>query len=204
MPGEARQRTARSLSSIDSVVLAEQARVRGAVDRASIAATLRDYYGQDLNGHQTFSAVVEGRRVDTSVLTRPDWLDMSTPLGSGADHFEISDQPEAKVVLDEPAANAAVRRLAEALATDTRIVNAPLYRLQGVYPSSGLLTGSFGMTSFAAYAMTLDLLENELLDSISVGRSLDRASTPLRNHISLTSEPYWTSVVVSARAVRSR
>ena len=72
------------------------------------------------------------------------------------------------------AAQHAIRRLVEVVALDVRLTNAPIYRLLGLDARQGSIGGTVGLASFVEYALTMDLLEGELLDAI-VG---DVASSP--------------------------
>src|SRR5690242_16502030 len=75
---------------------------------------------------------------------------------------------------------AAVRRLAEILVTGARMINAPLYRLISITVSGQGISGSVGLIHFIDYALTLDLLENELIDSLSTGVPPSPGDLPLR------------------------
>lgn len=70
----------------------------------------------------------------------------------------------------------------ETLEEETRLVNAPLYRLLDADVGPGKLGGSFGMTEFVQYALTMDLLEGEMVDAIAEGRSTLPGQLPLRDH----------------------
>src|SRR5260370_6241325 len=83
--------------------------------------------------------------------------------------------------LDAGAAGAAVQRLAETLVAGTRFVDMPLYRLTGINAGQGQIGGSLGMTQFASYALTLDLLEGELSDALTAGVLPGPGSLPLRD-----------------------
>jgi hypothetical protein len=56
-----------------------------------------------------------------------------------------------------------------------------LYTLTGVNVRKGGIGGSLGITQFASYALTLDLLEGELADALALGISPDPGSLPLRD-----------------------
>jgi hypothetical protein len=60
-------------------------------------------------------------------------------------------------------------------------VDAPLYRLASIDITPGRIAGSLAVTRFAAYALTLDLLEGELADAITVGTPARPGSLPLRD-----------------------
>jgi hypothetical protein len=49
---------------------------------------------------------------------------------------------------------------------EVRLTNAPIYRLLGLDARQGSIGGTVGLASFVEYALTMDLLEGELLDAI--------------------------------------
>jgi len=85
------------------------------------------------------------------------------------------------VSLDDEAADRAVQRLAETLTLGTRLVNMPLYRLLAVDIHKGAIAGSFGITHFVRYALTMDLLEGELIDALAAGVSDQPGALQLRD-----------------------
>lgn len=74
-----------------------------------------------------------------------------------------------------------MQRLAETLVTGTRFVDLPLYRLISINAKNGEIGGSLGITQFASYALTLDLLECELADALTAGIPPKPGSLPLRD-----------------------
>jgi len=82
--------------------------------------------------------------------------------------------------LDAITADAAALRIAEVLATDTRLVNRPLYRLVSHNVKAGAFTGTVALTDFATYALTIDLLERELIDALARATELTAATLPIR------------------------
>ena len=74
-----------------------------------------------------------------------------------------------------------VDRLAEDVLLDVRVVNAPVYRLLGVEIDGGAISGMIGLVPFVEYALTMDLLERELIDAIKAGRSVQRGGLPMRD-----------------------
>ncbi|NJC63433.1 hypothetical protein HC028_02745 [Planosporangium flavigriseum] len=78
-------------------------------------------------------------------------------------------------------ADAAAQRLAETLATSTRFVNKPLYQLVDIDLSRDHLAATVALTDFISYALTLDLLEGELLDGLADGRPIRPGTLPLRD-----------------------
>ena len=118
----------------------------------------------------------------TSVLTCPGWLDFGCPLTAAHDRLTHGGPAAcADALLDGRAADAAAQRLAETLVAGTRFVDMPLYRLTGISVRKGELGGSLGITPFASYALTLDLLEGELADALAAGISPEPGSLPLRD-----------------------
>ena len=63
----------------------------------------------------------------------------------------------------------------------TRFVDLPLYRLMDIRVGKGEIGGSLGITPFASYALTLDLLEGELADALAAGIPPELGSLPLRD-----------------------
>jgi hypothetical protein len=57
----------------------------------------------------------------------------------------------------------------------------PLYRLTRIDAAKGEISGSLGITPFASYALTLDLLEGELCDALAAGVPPVPGSLPLRD-----------------------
>lgn len=85
--------------------------------------------------------------------------------------------------LDETAAAAAVHRIAESINLRTRIFDADLYCLTHVDISPHSISGGLRLANFADYALTFDLLENELIDAITSADDQVRWSQlPLRKH----------------------
>src|SRR2546429_176451 len=70
---------------------------------------------------------------------------------------------------------------AEPLVAGTRFVDMPLYRLTGIRVGKGEIGGSLGITPFASYALTLDLLEGELADALAAGIPPEPGWLPLRD-----------------------
>jgi hypothetical protein len=60
-------------------------------------------------------------------------------------------------------------------------VDMPLYRLLNTNVKKGQITGAVGVVSFVEYALTMDLLEGELIDAISGDFSAQRGVLPLRD-----------------------
>jgi hypothetical protein len=99
------------------------------------------------------------------VLTHARWLDLAVPLDSHHERFLLdytSEPPPIELMAE--ATEAAVARLASIEAGDTVFLDNPLHRLLNVDIDRTHLSAALGLTSFASYALTADLLEAELLD----------------------------------------
>ncbi|MCP2255220.1 hypothetical protein LY13_003994 [Prauserella aidingensis] len=182
-PGTARKRVAKELVSTEPGEVKDRRQARGKVDREQTAAALREFYADLPDGYGRYSAHAGDGSVSTSILSHPQWVDLACSLTPENDQADLSRKAtlEAKE-MPEHAVEGAVRRLAETLDANTRLVDADLYRLVDIDVAPGKLAGTFGLTSFAQYALTMDLLEAELADAIVAGQTLDARSLPLRSH----------------------
>ena len=63
----------------------------------------------------------------------------------------------------------------------TRLVDTPLYRLLDIDAKKGQIVGAVGVTPFVHYALTMDLLEGELIDTVAAGTAVRRGGLPLRD-----------------------
>ncbi|WP_148309559.1 transcriptional regulator [Kutzneria albida] len=140
---------------------------RAKVSRSQLVGALAEYYVDQVPGHGFYGVRCGSRDVVTSILAKPSWLDLARPLGEG-DQLTLVPATSGGPEVDLPAA---VRRLAEAAALGVRMTNAQLYRLVDLDAQPGKITGSMGVTRFVEYALTMDLLESELVDSIATASS---------------------------------
>ena len=173
-PGTARRQVAARLAGLDRRDLLDRASRRRRIGRRGIADALGEYYRGQAAEHGRYGARCGHDRAEimTSVLTCPDWLDLGCALTADHDRLTLADQAAGgDAPLDAGAADAAVQRLAETLVAGTRFVDMPLYRLTGINARKGEIGGSLGITQFASYALTLDLLEGELSDALTAGVS---------------------------------
>lgn len=155
--------------------LARRARVR----RSDVVRALKAYYGDDPQ-HKTYIARHAGLELETSIVARPEWLTLQTLLSDDTDQVTLHPaavyQPSAEIV-----PGAALERLAEVEAGGIRLTNDPTYRLLKVDVTPGSIKAEVSLASFAEYALTLDLLEAELLDALALGHPIRRGSLPLRD-----------------------
>jgi DNA-binding XRE family transcriptional regulator len=176
-PGTSARRVSSRLPRIRRELPSRRAR-RARVSRSDVVKALKSYYGTDPD-YATYTASIAGLELETSVLTRPDWLDIRVPLTDETEHVTYVGTDNGPTHEIEPAA--ALERLAEAEAAGIRLANQPLYRLlrADIHPD-GIHT-TVGIAEFAEYALTLDLLENELLDAIADDRPTEPGTLPLRD-----------------------
>jgi hypothetical protein len=179
--GEARRRVRLELSALDMDKLETLAQRRGNVGRAELADALNAYYSPKAP-YRFYAFGHGGQQLMTSVVTQPEWLDLALPLGQGRDKLTLDPGKQSPPqLLRDVAVDAAVCRLAETLATGTRMVNAPIYRLLGTGISAHGLNDTVALSRFVDYALTLDLLENELADTVSQGEPTTPGDLPLRD-----------------------
>ncbi|SHN05145.1 hypothetical protein [Cryptosporangium aurantiacum] len=178
--GASRARVAGRLEMVSRAGVERQRAVRTNLSREAVANSLAAYY-RTSTPWVLHTARVDGVPVSTSVLTRPTWLDLRLPLGVGRDTMALSPLTYDPPGVDEYGALAAVDRLASGVATDLRIVNAPLYRLRRISVSPEGINGEVGIAAFLDYALTFDLLEGELSDALVNQRESTPGSLPLRD-----------------------
>lgn len=182
-PGTARRRVAAELTRLDVRALQDRGSRRGRLNQRDIADALATYYDDQSEDHGRYHARCGSNgETETSILTRPDWLDLAAPLVAKHERLATVRTPDdAAAVLDAEAAERAVKRLAETLALGIRLVDMPLFRLLDVDIRAGELAGSLGIANFVGYALTMDLLEGELTDALAAGAEPHPGSLPLRD-----------------------
>ncbi|MFI5586341.1 transcriptional regulator [Amycolatopsis sp. NPDC051758] len=177
-PGTARRAVAERVASVDVRDLHDRGTRRSWVSRHDIAAALAAYYRHQHGDHGPYTARCGELTVHTSVLTCDDWLDLECELRPPFDGLRVpSAQPEPDLNLDDHAAGRAVQRLAETLSMNTRLTDSPIYRLLSTDIREHQLGGTFGVSQFVHYALTVDLLEGELVDAVAAGST----AMPLRD-----------------------
>ncbi|MFC0105599.1 transcriptional regulator [Kibdelosporangium aridum] len=170
-PGTSRHEVAARVQHVDPHELELRGRKRGRVDQQQIARALAEYYG---NPSGLYGA---GNGVTTSILTRPDWLDLACPLIASNDRLKLTSAAKPAVSLDDEAAGQAAQRLAETLALGIRMVDMPIYQLLSTDIHRGEIGGTVGVSTFVHYALTMDLLEGEFVDALTTGTT----THPLRD-----------------------
>jgi hypothetical protein len=91
-PGTARRRVAGRLTGLDGRELLDRASRRKRIGRRGIADALGDYYRGQAGSHGRYAARCghDGSEVVTSVLTCPDWLDLSCLLTADHDRLKLA------------------------------------------------------------------------------------------------------------------
>ncbi|WP_238597998.1 transcriptional regulator [Saccharothrix sp. ALI-22-I] len=153
------------------VALDRRAR-RSRAGRSALVRRLTDYYGVRDGAYGVYGTRWGSDEVVTSILTRSDWLDLAVPLGGERDRLTLANgRHGVGGVLSEGAATAAVSRLAESVALGVHVTNLPLYRLLRAEVGA-TVAGEVGLVPFAEYALTVDLLEGELVDAVVSGSAM--------------------------------
>ncbi|WP_067973829.1 hypothetical protein [Mycolicibacter icosiumassiliensis] len=180
--GTARLQVHDLLAQMTPLVVRRKAAQRGRVARSSIAAAISALYPAPRGGHNLYAGRCGTATAATSILTCPEWTEMSVPLGTGHDSLTPTSGPSTPMLnLDETAAAAAVQRIAESINLQTRMFDAELYCLTHVDISQHGISGRLRLANFADYALTFDLLENELIDALlNAGSDVRWSQLPLR------------------------
>lgn len=176
--GTARREVAGRLARVDVRQLQDRATVRSRVSQRRVADALGRYYRVRPDGYGCYAT----QDAVTSILVHPDWLDLGCSLLDGTERLTLATSSPEPPRLDEDAAGYAAQRLAESLARGTKLVNMPVYRLLSADIQDSAIGGSLGVSTFVHYALTMDLLEAELVDAVAAGDVPERGSAPLRDH----------------------
>jgi hypothetical protein len=182
-PGASRDLVTSRLARVNIREFHDRSTRRRRVNQHRIAQALAEYYSTPMTSHDRYAAHY-GRngQAATSILTYPEWLDLDCPLLGGNDRLTLAGAVSSgDISLDEQAADHAAQRVVETLAIGVRLTDMPLYRLTSMDIKKGHIAGTVGVVSFVEYALTMDLLESELIDAISAGSSARRGVLPLRD-----------------------
>ena len=183
--GEAYDRLAARIGDIQNLsqsVRYQRAYARARLTREQLVAALERYYSSAsapaVGG--LYRARVGPHALTTSVLTRPGWLRSRIPLATPAEHFQFvppMSAPEPTPLLEGERLDAAIDRLAQAELSTTVLVNNPIYRLLRIALEPARLEAAVTLIDFATYALTMDLLESELVDTLAEVTSQRAATT---------------------------
>ncbi|WP_460652322.1 hypothetical protein [Kribbella endophytica] len=179
----ARQLVEVDLAAFDHGRMKEQARRRARISQHEVADALGIYYAAGLGEHSLYRARSEGDVALVSILSRSDWLDLSIELDTASDRLTLANSAtDARPTIMEAAPAERVRHhLVEIVSSGRRVVDSPLYRLLSLDLESGRINGTVGLTTFMDYALTMDMLEGELLDTIAAGQPTTPGALPLRD-----------------------
>lgn len=153
---------------------ADLVRRRGTIGRAAIAGAVAGYYGSD---GLYRARVADAGDIRLSLLTRPEWTGLSLSLDRGTEDVRVRTDEGDSLEIAAVGTEAALKRLAAVETTETVMVNDLLYRLVLVDIGSSRMAVDFALADFAAYTLTNDLLEEELIDAVLS----ERAGMPLRD-----------------------
>jgi hypothetical protein len=173
--GEAYDRLAARIGDIKNLsdsVQYQRAHARARLTREQLVAALERYYsaGSAPAVGGLYRARVGPHALTTSVLTTPGWLQSRVPLATPAEHFQFvppMSAPELTLRLEGERLDAAIDRLAQAELSTTVLVNNPIYRLLRIALEPGRVEAAVTLIDFATYALTMDLLESELVDTLA-------------------------------------
>ncbi|MEV7230954.1 helix-turn-helix transcriptional regulator [Polymorphospora sp. NPDC051019] len=178
--GTTRNKVFAHLTRLNLTQIEDGAHRRSRVSQREVADALTSYYRITSGTYNIYAADVATEKIFTSILTRPDWLDLELPLGIGRDNLQLRWNAQApQPFADGICIEAAIARIAESAAVGTRVINTPLYRLLDINISPTNLTANVALTDFFDYALTMDLLEKELLDTLASNQQPE--ITPLRD-----------------------
>lgn len=137
------------------------------VGRSQVARALIEYYGSG----GVYRPMADGRPVLTSVYCPPAWSELAVPLTLETDRIVLGDVGlDAIGRLEDVGGQDAAERLAEAAALGVRMTNKPLYRLLDIDVRADALVGRVGLVPFGVYALSMDLLERELVGAVAEGQ----------------------------------
>ncbi|MFC0105645.1 transcriptional regulator [Kibdelosporangium aridum] len=161
------------LASVDTDALHDRQIRRARVGRSHLSRELRAYYADLTDGYGAYGVRFRDDEFVTSIVTRSEWVDLATRLVPENERFNLVT---ASAAGDDVDVRHAVDRLTEAAALDVRMTDLPIYRLLDIDVRSGRISGTVTLSSFAEYALSMDLLEGEFVDALAG----ERGKLPLR------------------------
>ncbi|WP_308258352.1 transcriptional regulator [Saccharothrix obliqua] len=165
--GMSRAKVRARVRESDPGALLDQRAWRAKVGRRQLVRALDRYYDASASGHGMYRVRYGDEEVVTTVFGRPDWWDGVAALDGQSDRLVFNTEAfMPRGVLSARGVEAAVYRIAESAALGVRVANLPLYRLLNVQVGE-VLTGTVGLAPFIEYALTVDLLEREMVDAVS-------------------------------------
>jgi len=172
------------LEAVAPALRYEQAHRRGQITRAQLAQALASYYRDPCPGDigaAFYRARVGGVPLATSILVQPSWLDATVALATDQERFRLAAADPLAGPLNGVALEAALLRLANVEISGTVFVNNPVYRLLDIDVARHRLEATVAPADFTSYALTMDLLETELINSLATNPARIQARLPLRD-----------------------
>jgi transcriptional regulator with XRE-family HTH domain len=180
------------------------------ITREDIAKALVTYYHDASPGGENramfYRACVGGVPLTMSVMVQRGWLGTSVRLGSDQERFRLADLGVATPTapLEGPALEAALLRLASVEVCNTVLINNPLYRLITVNIAQRRLEATVAVAEFADYALTMDLLETELVNALTANTPQASSDADLAGTLQLPLRDTYLPTVASALAFDKR
>lgn len=158
---------------------------------------MQDYYASPAAPFYRAEVAGSDGPLSLSVVAEPSSIGLAIELGGDKERTAVSRENEDLATAITPECfSAAVNRLAAVEAGETVLSENPLYRFLELGLDDGVLSASFGLTSFSAYALTADLLSSELVDALVADPDSSSRELPLRDH--------YLPSIAAARDYRSR
>jgi DNA-binding SARP family transcriptional activator len=145
---------------------------RRRVPREAVTRTLIEYYGEDeleRFGLGPFRFHVHDHVRTLGVVSRPEWTRANVPLGEPGERCLLIPSSAGSMVtpLSPHLLQPSIVCLAEAEHCHQNVWDDDIYRLAQIHLSADTLRASFALDRFVHYALTLSLLEHELLDALA-------------------------------------
>jgi hypothetical protein len=181
--------------------------LRGRVTREQLVGALFDYYPAPMPaGHAFYQAIVDGTMLPTTVLVKPEWLGLQVRLGTEAERFQFHWPSTVSLPIPHlagEALDAAIQRLAAVELASTVLIADPVYRLLRVVIERDHLEADVTLMTFAEYALTMDLLEAELVQAL-VDQHSTSTSPGRHGRLSLPLRDAYLPSILHAMDVRGR
>ena len=174
-PGTTSQKVAEA-----AVLPATGVRREDATSRSRVAEVLTAYYGQSDETGRLATFRCSGEVIRTSVVVEAGWVGPTLDLAASGLVLE-PERAESTRPRSKRGVEAAVERLAAWARSGVRVTDSLIYRLLDVGVSGGVLSGVVSLAPFVEYALTLDLLETELLEALASGAPVEAGRLPLRD-----------------------
>jgi transcriptional regulator with XRE-family HTH domain len=188
----------------------DQAHRRSRVSRSQLAEALTAYYRNPSAaevGAGFYRARLAGVPLSLSILVQPGWLDAAVRLATDQERFRLATVAPDPVAspLDGAALEAALVRLADVEVSGTVFVNNPLYRLLDIDVARHGLEVTVARADFASYALTMDLLETELVNALAgTGPQLLGSTEPPHTRTGLPLRDVYLPTLSAALAMSDR